>query len=131
MKEHSTPAPCLQAPECFLDGASSYCFLTTTNSDCFLSWQVKWWSSGYSRGVEILGEVLEDGCLTGLHSELVCLCVSMCVHACLFPSAQYVGGLGKPFFMPLHCYCIGTAGTSKYTRAVTAIFREPRAVPVN
>ena len=92
VKDHSSPAPYLQVSQCFLDGASSYCFLTTPNSDWFLFWQVKWWWSGYSRGVGILGEVLEDGCLPGLHSELLCLCVSVYVCACLLLPLCSVSG---------------------------------------
>lgn len=49
--------------------------------------------------------------------EKWCVCPCACKH--LFPSAQYVGGVGKACFMPLHCCCIGTAETSRYTEAFT------------
>lgn len=74
-----------------------------------------------SRGIGIIGEVLGDGCLTGLHIRTgVCVCVCVRARAC---SAHCVGGLEKACFMPLHCYCIGTAETSKYTRVFSLVFK--------
>ena len=102
VKDHSSPAPYLQVSRCFLDGASSYCFLTTPNSDWFLSWQVKWWWSGRSWDPRSLRRQMSPWAAfrTG-----VSVCECTCAHACSFPSAQCVGGLGKACFMPLHCHC--------------------------